>query len=217
MGYDRIDIDGGERLLAEMADEARRRAGSNYLLDNRWFPPEAYARAEAAALDEDRVRAMILLPAGKGWIVDILIDGVETESVFPSLPAFVRTEEEARDKGFICLCALFQTIFARRVAEHGDGGLPVRRFDLMGQTLRVTGAMQARASLLIDYFGGTGDGEDPAARLRVAVEPFLENGRFSPEKWQAAKKGERSLTYFYAAALILKGVEALPGPAEILN
>ncbi|WP_145107023.1 hypothetical protein [Cereibacter sediminicola] len=214
MGYDRADIDAGEQLLAEIASEARRRAGSNYLLDNRWFPPEAYVRAEAAALDEGRVRAVILLPAGKGWIVDILIDGAETEAVFPSLPAFVRTRDEALDKGFICLCALFQTIFARRVAEQGDGGLPVRSFDLMGHPLRITGAMQVRAGLLTDYFGGSEQADDPSLRLLAAAEPFLEEGHFSAARWQEARKGDRALVHFYAAALVRSGIEALAAPAD---
>ncbi|WP_096785510.1 hypothetical protein [Rhodobacter sp. CZR27] len=212
MGYSAVELDNGAACLAGMAGEARRRAGSNYLLDNRWFPPTAYVREEAGSLEEGRIRAVILMPAGKGWIVDILLDGVETEAVFPSLPAFVRDEAEARDKAFICLCALYQTIFARRVAEHGDGGLPTRPFDLMGHTLRVTGGMQVRAGLLVEYFGATDDATAPAALLRSAAEPFVIEGRFSTERWLAAKSGERALVYFHAAALLREGVDAMPLP-----
>ena len=69
MGYSAVELDNGAACLAGMAAEARRRAGSNFLLDNRWFPPTAYVREDAARLDESSIRAVILIPAGKGWIV----------------------------------------------------------------------------------------------------------------------------------------------------
>ncbi len=212
MGYSGAELNSGAERLAEMAGEARRRAGSNYLLDNRWFPPDAYVRGSASVLDEDQILAVIVMPAGRGWIVDIVLKDRESETVFPSLPAFVRDETEARDKAFICLCALYQTIFARRVAEKGDGGLTARIFDLMGHEIRVTAAMQVRAGLLLDYFGGTDEAESPLARLRIAVAPYVTAAGFAADRWRQAKPAERALVYFYAAALLRDGTSALALP-----